>query len=303
MENEDGRARGLRLVAQVFAERERSDRPRRPRSIRPSDFDSGCRRKAWLRFRWVGVVEEFEGRMLRLFDRGHREEEVFTKELKSIGAKDMTRDPDDAGKQIGFSTLHGHVNGFLDGVAWNMPGSTADEVVVEFKTHSSKSFKQLEKDGVKKAKPAHWSQMQVYMGEFELEEAFYMAVNKDTDALYGEYVAFDAAAYSRMMDDAEELIFGCVAPLKVSHDPNYFLCRMCTERESCQRNQEPAKNCRTCEYSRPATDDDKAIAGIPDTAPYIWVCEHHGKALTIDDQVSGCGDYQLDDYLRSEIGC
>src|SRR6056300_1582695 len=104
MEN-DGRTRGMRVVEKVFAERENSDRPRRPRSVRPSDFDSGCQRKSWLRFRWVGVVETFEGRMLRLFDRGHREEEVFTRELKSIGAKVMTRDPEDCTKQIGFSTL------------------------------------------------------------------------------------------------------------------------------------------------------------------------------------------------------
>ena len=256
-----------------------------------------------MRFRWVGTVEEFDGRMLRLFDRGHREEDVFTRELREIGAKVITRDPENAGKQIGFTTLHGHVNGFLDGIAWNMPGSTQDEVVVEFKTHNNKSYKQLEKHGVRKAKPAHWSQCQVYMGEMGLEEAFYMAVNKDDDSLYGEYIAFDERAYADMMEMAEDIIYGAIAPLKVSHDPNYFLCRMCTEVESCQRNKEPSKNCRTCEHSRPAVNDDMKIAQLPENTPNIWICEFHGKALTVDDQVSGCGDYEMDDYLRSEIEC
>jgi hypothetical protein len=241
--------------------------------------------------------------MLRLFDRGHREEEVFTRELKSIGAKVMTRDPENCTKQIGFSTLAGHVNGFLDGIAWNMPGSTAEEVVVEFKTHNNKSFKQLEKHGVRKAKPAHWSQMQIYMGEFELEEAFYMAVNKDDDSLYGEYVAFDEKAYNDMVEKAHDIIYGSVAPLKVSHDPNYFLCRLCTEVESCQRNKEPSKNCRTCQYARPSTEEDQALDGFPNTSPNMWVCEFHGRPLNVEEQISGCGDYQLDDYLRSEIGC
>jgi len=241
--------------------------------------------------------------MLRLFQRGHAEEDVFVRELKSVGANVMTRDPEDGTKQIGFVTLNGHCVGFLDGIAWNMPGSTEEEVVVEFKTSNNKSFKQLEKHGVKKAKPAHWSQMQIYMGEMGLGEAFYMACNKDTDELYGEYVSFDENAYNDMMETAHDIVYGPIAPLKVSHDPNYFLCRVCTEKNSCQSNQEPSKNCRTCQFSRPSTEEDHAIEGFPSSKPYIWICEHHGKALTIDDQVSGCGDYQLDDYLRSEIGC
>ena len=35
--------------------------------------------------------------------------------------------------------------------------------VVEFKTHSAKSFRELAAKGVAEAKPQHWAQMQVYM--------------------------------------------------------------------------------------------------------------------------------------------
>ena len=36
--------------------------------------------------------------------------------------------------------------------------------VLEFKTHNSKSFAKLEKEGVQKSNPMHYAQMQVYMG-------------------------------------------------------------------------------------------------------------------------------------------
>lgn len=299
----DGVERGLRVVEAVFAKRAAKDRPRRPRSVRPSEIGAGCQRKTWLRFRWVGEVESFDGRMLRLFDRGHREEPVFERELRAIGADITTRDPNDGTKQIGFSTMAGHVNGFLDGIATNMPGSTEDTVVVEFKTHSEKSFKDLMKKGVKESKPAHWSQMQLYMGEMDLDEAFYMAVNKNTDELYGEYVLFDGDAYARMMENAHEVIFGVVAPPKISHDPNFYLCRMCSEVESCQRNKEPHKSCRSCEHSRPSTEEDQAIDGFPNSSPNVWVCEFHGIPLDIEAQITGCSHYELSLYLKTELEC
>lgn len=43
-----------------------------------------CLMKLWFIFRWV-QREDFSGRMLRLFQRGHREEQVFIEYLRGIG--------------------------------------------------------------------------------------------------------------------------------------------------------------------------------------------------------------------------
>jgi hypothetical protein len=51
--------------------------------------------------------------------------------------------------------------------------------VVEFKTHSAKSFRKLVQRGVAEAKPQHWAQMQVYMQLTGLTRALYVAVCKD----------------------------------------------------------------------------------------------------------------------------
>ena len=43
-----------------------------------------CDRYIWLQFRYA-VIEKFNGRMLRLFRRGHKEEESVVSDLRRIG--------------------------------------------------------------------------------------------------------------------------------------------------------------------------------------------------------------------------
>src|SRR5690606_58877 len=43
-----------------------------------------CSRQLWYTFRWAGK-EQFKGRMLRLFERGHKEEFRFVKYLMDVG--------------------------------------------------------------------------------------------------------------------------------------------------------------------------------------------------------------------------
>ena len=45
-----------------------------------------CKRKLWYVFRWV-KQEKFEGRVLRLFNRGHKEEDRFIEWLEGIGVQ------------------------------------------------------------------------------------------------------------------------------------------------------------------------------------------------------------------------
>ena len=293
----DSRERGERVTDHINAQRAAEDKPRRPRSIRPSDFGGECKRKTYLRFRWADELEPFDGRMLRLFLRGTREEEVFIKELRSIGAHVLATDPDNPGKQIGFSTLHGHVNGFLDAIVCNLMGSREDEVIAEFKTFNDKSFKQLEKLGVEKAKPAHYSQMQLYMHVMGYKEAFYLASNKNDDSLYGEFVTYDQEMCERMMASAEDLIFGALMPPRINENPTFYVCKMCSAHSVCHGDREPDKSCRTCEHSRPATNDDKKLGDMPETMPNIWICEYHGRLLTVSEQAEGCGDFEYNRYL------
>ncbi len=58
-----------------------------------SQIGEECQRKLWYIFRWC-YKEKFDGRMMRLFNRGHREEPRFLEWLEGIGAKVWADDLD-----------------------------------------------------------------------------------------------------------------------------------------------------------------------------------------------------------------
>jgi len=76
-----------------------------------------CNRYLWLTFRWA-VMPKFEGRMLRLFNTGNREEIRIAEELRGIGVELYT---DEDGKQISVRDESGHFGGSVDGIGKNFP--------------------------------------------------------------------------------------------------------------------------------------------------------------------------------------
>jgi hypothetical protein len=102
--------------------------------------------------------------------------------------------------------MRGHFGGSLDGVAKGLPEAPKTPAVLEFKTHNDKSFTDLVKNKVQASKPQHYDQMNIYMGLMELDRALYMAVNKNTDDLYTEWVHFVQDRFHQLMAKAEHLI-------------------------------------------------------------------------------------------------
>src|SRR5574337_815622 len=103
-------------VAAIFAgyEKREAAEPRRGH-LGASVIGKPCERQLWYAFRWA-YQEQFEGRMLRLFQRGHREEDWFAADLRSTGAQVHSVDPR-TGQQFRFSAVGGHVGGSMDGCA------------------------------------------------------------------------------------------------------------------------------------------------------------------------------------------
>ena len=100
-----------------------------------------------------------------------------------------------------------------------MPEAPRTWHVIELKTHNARSFAELRTHGVQKAKPEHWAQMQVYMHLTGLTRALYLAVCKDTDALYAERVRIDHAEAERLIERAGRIIFATRPPARISEDP------------------------------------------------------------------------------------
>lgn len=238
-----------------------------------------CERKLWYIFRWASDVE-FNGRMLRLFDRGQREENTFTKELTRAGVLVHDTKPG-TNEQYRFSDISGHVGGSMDG--WGNGFAETDEYcVIEYKTHSDKSFKTLQSQGVQSAKPLHYAQMQLYMywsathnGGNGMKKAFYLAVNKNDDELYSEFVDFDKNFAESLIEKAKRIVTANRAPARMTEDPSFYLCKWCEFSGTCHNDTIGAVNCRTCVHSTPIHEGK-------------WKCEKNKQPLDEQRQRAAC---------------
>lgn len=237
-----------------------------------------CSRALWYGFRWA-KKEKFSGRLLRLFQTGHLAEPRFVSDLRGIGSTVYDVNPQ-TGAQYSFSDCHGHFRGNTDGMAQFLPTGGKRWHICEYKTHGSKSFATLKKDGVKKAKPEHWAQMNVYMGWSQIDRALYLAVNKDTDELHSERLEFDPVEFERTRAKAASIIFAEQPPAKISDDPKFYICNMCTFSGVCHGHQVPAVSCRTCVHATPEREGDGR-----------WSCAKHGPEIPTDFARKGCGDH------------
>lgn len=237
-----------------------------------------CERHVWMNFRWA-LTPTFPGRVLRLFSTGQREEGRIVEELRGIGATVWETDPA-TGDQWRVSACNGHFGGSLDGVAEGLPEAPKTPAVLEFKTHSHKSFTDLIGKKVRVSKPQHFCQMQIYMGLMQLERAMYMAVNKDTDDVYCEWVHFDQEVFDGLLAKAQRLIDMTEPPPRITEDPANWQCKFCNYHAVCHGDTAAESNCRTCCHASP----------IENAA---WRCESKNQPLTTAQQKVGCSQHLM----------
>lgn len=222
-----------------------------------------CERYLWLSFRWA-IREKFSGRMLRLFDRGKREEAVIVENLRRIGIVIHHTGADDGG-QI-YVKLAPHVGGSVDGIIESgVPEAEKTRHIAEFKTHNLKSFNELKNKGVFEAKRRHWCQIQCYMHGTKINRALYVAVCKDNDEIYTERVEYNAKAAGDIIGRAARIALEeHLPPMTKGASPAWYECKMCPAWSFCFEKKmiEPdCVNCRTCAHVTPKQDG-------------TWVCEN-----------------------------
>jgi hypothetical protein len=235
-----------------------------------------CDRYLWLSFRWARP-ERFPGRILRLFRRGQNEERIIISDLRAIGVDVKTTNG--AQDRVDFGN---HVSGSMDGIANSgVPEAPKSRHVLEFKTHSKKSFDDLEKHGLEKSKPQHFAQCQVYMLGSKIDRALYVAVCKDDDRYYFERVKLDKERAQAYVDRGHRIVAEPAPPPPISNDPTWYQCRMCNYHDFCHKGALPAVNCRTCAHSTPCSDS-------------TWRCERHqADGIPVEFQRTGCDNHAL----------
>jgi hypothetical protein len=198
----------------------------------------------WYRFRHVRQAT-FEGRILRLFETGSREESRLVANLRATGAEICA-------EQYEVSCCGGHCMGHLDGVVTGLLESPATPHLLEIKTSSKKNFDALEKNGVEKSKPVHYAQMQIYGYLAELERWAYLVQCKDDDRIYLERGEIKRKVGKALVTKAQGIVDAESPPDRISQDPSYYLCRFCDLNAYCHGvNVFPTVNCRTCVHVTP----------------------------------------------------
>lgn len=204
-----------------------------------------CPRQVQLRWKWVAQAS-FDERMLRLFNRGHLEEARFLAMLMCIPNVQLWYETDEGG-QFKFSDFGGHYGSALDGIMVNCPDlEPGVPCYTEFKTAGSKAFAKIKANGCQAEKHEHYVQMNQCMEYYQLPYSLYMVVNKDTDELYAEIIAYDADNAATYKQRAEQVIFTTEALTRISNQVTFWKCKFCDVKSVCHGNKAPEINCRTC---------------------------------------------------------
>lgn len=238
-----------------------------------------CVRHLWYVFRWA-KRPVFSGRMLRLFETGHREELRMIRDLGNSGIEVSTGPA--PGRQWSFTENEktgGHFSLSLDGAVHGVPEAPETWHVLECKTHNTKSFEKLQKEGVQKSKPVHYAQMQVGMLLSGMDRALYLAKNKDTDMYESERVSLDRKVAKGLTEKAAEIVRSEMPCAPISRDPAWYECKFCPEKSLCFEREPMDKSCRTCIHVAVA-DEGR------------WFCRQKEIILSIDEQKAACGDYR-----------
>lgn len=233
-----------------------------------SQIGNECDRALWYQFRHAWTPN-FDGRLLRLFETGDREEDRIVANLRAVGVTVWEKDPD-TGKQVRFEACGGHFALSLDGVGEGFAESKKPHTL-EFKTMNDKNFKALKNMGLEKSKPIYWAQCQVGMLLSGLERCYFFAVNKNTDDMYGERIKLNKQEAKGLIAKAEQIVFAQQPPSRLAEDASDWRCKFCPYWAVCHGCKIPEVNCRTCCHVTPEQDGTWSCARGKTPEP----CEEH----------------------------
>ncbi|MQP68351.1 hypothetical protein GE253_23810 [Niveispirillum sp. SYP-B3756] len=148
---------------------------------------------------------DFTGATLRIFEAGHRGEDVVADWLRAGGFDLRTHRRD--GRQFGFSVLDGRFRGHIDGCLVSGPAAMAYPALWENKCLGAAPWKEVVKRGVVAARPTYAAQVALYQAYMDLAEpALFTALNRDSWELHAELVPYDVPLAQRMSDRAVEVV-------------------------------------------------------------------------------------------------
>lgn len=211
---------------------------RRP-YVGASAIGHACERS--IQFEYAGAPREtaFKPETLRKFDLGHMGEELARAWFGDAGFV-LTQRNQRTGELFAFSQLDGRFKGHPDGVfigGPEIPG-VGYPCLWETKSVGAKTYREIARDGLKKARPGYYAQVAIYQAYLDIAEhpAIFTVNNLDSGEQLHLLIPFDAEEAQRMTDRAVRIVQATDAgellprPFK---DKSYFECKFCAFAERC----------------------------------------------------------------------
>ena len=187
--------------------------------------------------------KEIEGRIYRIFHRGHQGEEWLKVWMAEAG---FTLE----GTQDGFTLCDNLIAGHCDGIITSGPEAFAPYPRLwECKVLGNKGISKLLNHRLRKGYPVYYAQIQIYMAALaeqgnggkgwiglDRNPALFTALNADTMNIYAESVEFDGEYAQRTYYRGEQVIRACQENYylpRLSADPAFFVCKMCSWQQRC----------------------------------------------------------------------
>ena len=273
----------IRAMDDALEKRQNYDK-RRP-YLGMSALGDPCQRKLWYGFRWAMRLH-FSAHTLKLFNDGHRDEDVTANLLRHIpGVTLVTVDPD-TGRQIGYEDFGGHLKGHADGVIMGLLNATQTPHIWEHKCSAKQKdlLKQIitlgEKNALKKWNYTYYAQHILYMHYEKLKRGYLTCSNPGGRGHIGLRTDADPKEVENLRAKAERIIFNEEAPDRISKDPTYYICKWCDFSDICHGDQAADRNCRTCMHVTPTQEGTWRCDKSPEPSDH-W-------DISYETQETGC---------------
>ena len=201
----------------------------------PKDYPSGsmiggdCERQVYFAFRHPKKIDDL--RVYRIFELGNLLEDHVVEILRK---KFTVHSVGENGSQFSFKDDENKITGSIDGVICGLPESNKPHLL-EIKTYNQKRYDKLLKEGVKESDPKYYVQMQIYMNEFKLEKALFVAYNKNTSEIYTERVDYSDMTALKFLNRSKK-VYAATSHKdldRVSEKVTDFKCKFCQWKKEC----------------------------------------------------------------------
>ena len=238
------------------------------RSMRPylgmSAIGNPCERALWYQFRWA-IQPEFNAATLYRFADGHKSEDIMAERLRMVKGIELYTVGAD-GNQFGFSDFGGHFRGHMDGAIKGLLQAPKTWHVWEHKATNEAKFKKLgklkqelgEKNALKEWDYTYYAQAILYMHYSGMERHYLTCATAGTRDHISVRTEANPDEAKKLIAKAERIIFSDRAPMPISTDASFYLCKWCPAKGFCfpdvYGQQKPLLNYRTCALVTPQRD-------------------------------------------------